>query len=322
MIERGRQRYPDFPLFFGLEWNAAGGRHANVVFPHSSEEAAHAYALSRAHDRHVEGSDPDITRALQQLSQIDPAPVLFFNHPEPGDWSTQVLDQYLDPRHSVRIAIGLEAVHGHQAQPRGVRFDHDQYPGCAVGGLADHVYEKGLPLALLANSDFHVHKQAKEYDYPLGVFNHTRVGVAAAGSPDSNDILDAIRAGRTCACQGHWLDLIDFSISASGSPGSALIGDTWSCGAASRLTISLQATEALQSVDLIGRLSVEDTTSVVRQFGPQPVGPTNLIFEVPPAASGHLRLRVISRSHERPAPGQTAAKAFFTSAILLNSLTV
>jgi hypothetical protein len=118
------------------------------------------------------------------------------------------------------------------------------------------------------------------------------------------------------------LDLIDFSISASGSPGSALIGDTWSCGAASRLTISLQATEALQSVDLIGRLSVEDTTSVVRQFGPQPVGPTNLIFEVPPAASGHLRLRVISRSHERPAPGQTAAKAFFTSAILLNSLTV
>ncbi len=316
MIARGRERYPDFPLFFGMEWNAAEGRHANILFPLSADESAHAYALSRAHDRHVEGSHPDIGEALKQLSQIDQPPILFFNHPEPGDWPTEVLDQYLGYPAPVRIAVGLEAVHGHQALPRGVRLDHDHYPGCAVGGLADHVYEKGMPLALLAHSDFHVHKQAKEYDYPLGVFNHTRVGVPG-NSFEADDILSAIRAGRTCACQGHWLDLVDFSISASGDRPPALIGDHWSSHDSADLMISLNASEALQSVDLIGRLSSDVATSIIKQFGPQQAGITNQTLAIPPGARGHVRLRVISQSHDRPAPGQTAPKAFFTSAILL-----
>jgi hypothetical protein len=316
MIARGRELYPDFPLFFGMEWNAAGGRHANILFSPSTDESAHAYALSRAYDRHVEGSNPDIAGALRQLGEIDHPPILFFNHPQPGDWSTEVVDEYLSCPVPVPIVAGLEAVHGHQAQPRGVRLDHDHYPGCAVGGLADHVYEKGIPLALLAHSDFHVHKQAKAYDYPLGVFSHTRVGVSGS-SFEAEDILAAIRAGRTCACQGHWLDLADFSISAPEDGVPALIGDRWSSPVAAHLTISLSASEALQSVDLIGRLSSDVTTSIIKRFGPQPAGVTNQTFAIPPGARGHVRLRVISESHERPAPGQTAPKAFFTSAILL-----
>ena len=322
MIARGREGNPEFPLLFGMEWNAAGGRHANIIFPPSPEESAHAYAFSRAHDRHVEGSDPDIGRAMQQLAQIDPPPVLFFNHPEPDDWSTEVLDQYLESDHDpVRIAVGLEAVPGHQAQPRSVRLDHDHFPGCAVGGLADHVYEKGIPLALLAHSDFHVHKQEKEYDYPLGMFNHTRVGVRGE-SVDADGILGAIRAGRTCACQGHWLDLTDFSISSKDGTESALIGDCWSGEKAARLTIALDTTEALESVDVIGRFGTTDPTSIVRRFGPQPVGAMSQVVEIPAGARGHVRLRVISKSHQRPAPGQVAPKAFFTSAILLGAKAV
>lgn len=316
MIERGRQRYPDFPLLFGMEWNAAGGGHANILFSPSEDESANAYAFSKARDRHVEGSNPDIGASLRQLAEIDPAPILFFNHPAPGDWSSEVLDQYLDCPVPARIAVGLEAVHGHQAQPRGVQLDHDEYPGCAVGGLADHVYERGLPLALLAHSDFHVHKQAREYDYPLGIFNHTRVGIRGGNSFNADDILAAIRAGRTCACQGHWLDLIEFSISAAAAD-TAQVGDRWTGREAAQLSISLKASEPLESVDVIGRVSSDAATSIIKRFGRQPAGVVNESLTIPSGAVGHVRLRVISQSHDRPSPGQTAPKAFFTSAILL-----
>ena len=54
MVSQARQ-LTDIPVLFGLEWNAAEGRHANVIFPPGSCEAEHAYAFSRAQDRRVDG---------------------------------------------------------------------------------------------------------------------------------------------------------------------------------------------------------------------------------------------------------------------------
>ena len=48
-------------------------------------------------------------------------------------------------------------------------------------------------------------------------------------------------------------------------------------------------------------------------------GPLQLEFAVPPGACGHLRLRVVSASVERPAPSPPGPKGFFTSAILLEN---
>ena len=120
----------------------------------------------------------------------------------------------------------MEIVHGHQAQAVVESFDLATYPGSAVGGLVDHVYATGRQFSVLANSDFHVHKHAKgEYDYPLGVFNHTLVGVRGDRGDEPAAIFEALRAGRTCASQGHWLRFGDFSIR-GGSRGAA-IGDKW-----------------------------------------------------------------------------------------------
>ena len=58
-------------------------------------------------------------------------------------------------------------------------------------------------------------------------------------------------------------------------------------------------------------------TSIIKRFGPQPAGIVNESLAIPSGAVGHVRLRVISQSRDRPSPGQTAPKAFFTSAILL-----
>ena len=62
--------------------------------------------------------------------------------------------------------------------------------------LADAVYLEGQPFAMLAHSDFHVHKQDRQFDYAPGVFNQTLVGVPENDrSPES--IFAGLRAGRS-----------------------------------------------------------------------------------------------------------------------------
>lgn len=321
MIARGRELLPGVPVFFGMEWNAPEGRHACVLFPPSPDEADHAYGFSKAHDRHVDGSDPDVDAAMARLSRMgeEERPVLFFNHPAPGDWSAPVVDRYLRADGG-GVVCGIEAVHGHQALAKTVReWDLATYPGCAPGGLADSVYEQGRPFAMLAHSDFHVHKQEREYDFPLGVFNHSLVGVPA-GDRSPGAILAALRAGRTCASQGFWMKLEDFSVAAGNDGDGVGIGGTWrGTGAGAVLRIRLDSEEEVRSLALIGRLARGDSSALLVSFGPQPAGPRQLEFAVPPGACGHLRLRVVSASDERPAPGPPGPKGFFTAAILLEN---
>ena len=51
MIEQARRILPEFPVFFGLEWNAPGRGHAGLVFPIGEREAGNAYAFAAAYDR-------------------------------------------------------------------------------------------------------------------------------------------------------------------------------------------------------------------------------------------------------------------------------
>jgi hypothetical protein len=313
MVAELRQRWTAGLVLSGVEWNAPGGGHACVVFSPHADEADHAYALARGFDRHLDGAHPDITAGMRQLAQIVPEhrPVLCFNHPAPGQWSADTIAEYRqhDPGD---IVIGMETVHGHQGYDAGACWDLATYPGCMPGGLADAAYAGGGPFSLLAHSDFHIHKQDRLFDYGPGIFNHTLVGVRP-GEHSAEAIFAGLRAGRTCAAQGHWLELIDFAIAAGADV--ARVGDTWKSGAA-RAAFEFDNSEPLAQVDWIGSLD-GGAPGVLSAVGPQPVGHQRLELDIPAGAHGFLRLRVLSASATRPTPGPTAPKGFFTSAILL-----
>ena len=191
MIEQARRILPEFPVFFGLEWNAPGRGHAGLVFPIGEREAENAYAFAAAHDRLGAAAPGGVEAALEHLSALPAAerPVLFFNHPAAGQWSTEGINRYLaadggphreagklaqERGEATGLVVGIEALHGHQAYAKVAAMDPCAYPGGAVGGLVDQVYACQRPFSLLLNSDFHVHKQLQQPDYPLGVFNHVR----------------------------------------------------------------------------------------------------------------------------------------------------
>ncbi len=313
MIERARRILPRFPIFFGLEWNAPMGGHAGLVFPIGEREAENAYAFATAYDRLRASAPVGVEAALNHLSALPAAerPVLFFNHPAAGQWSTESISRYL-AADSTDLVVGIEALHGHQAHAKVAAMDPCAYPGGAVGGLADQEYACQRPFSLLLNSDFHVHKQLQQPDYPLGVFNHTRIGVEAGHHATSEAILAGLRRGRTCASQGHWLDLIDFSVD------NRVIGDTWT-GGPGVLRVAFEATEAVEKTELIGQWQPNVAPAVLECLGPQPLGSSEWTLEIPPDAEGFVRLRIIAESRVRPAPGPPAPKHFLTSAIFLDA---
>lgn len=312
MVERARQLLPEQLVLFGMEWNAPLGVHANLIFPVGPNEAENAYAFARAHDRLGSGGEPTPEAALAALATLpaDERPVLFFNHPAANQWSHQAVARYIEADHGCVIA-GMEALHGHQLHASIATLDPLTYPGSAVGGLSDHVYGGGRPLSLLAHSDFHVHKMSYQPDYPLGVFNHSLVGVPA-GSRSAAELLSALRAGRSYAAQGHWLNLSAFHL------GHTQVGQVWN-GDQTSGQIALEAGEPLKQVELIGSLRAGAASAVLREFGPLEAGTHALEFEVPAEARGFIRLRITAASQRRPNPGCDGTKLFQTSAILLAS---
>lgn len=310
MIERVRQLLPEQLVLFGMEWNAPLGVHANLLFPPGPKEAENAYAFARAYDRLGSGRQPVPEESLAALAELpaDQRPVLFFNHPANGQWTGETIARYLEADRG-RVIAGIEAVHGHQLHAKIAALDPFTYPGSAVGGLCDGVYAGQRSFALLAHSDFHVHKMSYQPDYTLGAFNHSLVGVPS-GRWGATKLFSALRSGRTCAAQGHWLDLRAFHLD------SARIGDTWR-GGPRRGWIELAAEEDLEHVELIGQLDGDRAPAVLRELGPLKSGLHRYPFEVPADARGFVRLRVAAASRRRPHPGPDGIKLFQTAAILL-----
>ncbi len=319
MIEQARRILPGFPIFFGLEWNAPMGGHAGLVFPIGEREAENAYAFAAAYDRLGAATPSSVEAALDHLNALPAVerPVLFFNHPAAGQWSTESINRYRAAdgasAEAENLVVGIEALHGHQAHAKVAAMDPCAYPGGAVGGLVDQVYAGQRPFSLLLNSDFHVHKQRRQPDYPLGIFNHVRVGVEAGHPPTPETIFAGLRRGRTCASQGHWLDLGDFSVD------NHFIGDTWT-GGAGILRVVFEATEAIEKVELIGQWQPNVAPAVLECLESRPAGSCEWTLEIPSDAQGFVRLRIIAESRVRPAPGPPAPKHFLSSAILLDAI--
>lgn len=291
MVARGRELL-DIPVFFGLEWNALEGHHANVILPPCADEAELAAAFIARFDRGRDPGDATVEAALAWLAALpaEQRPVVFFNHPFPGHWADDVIARYLAADTIGDLVIGIEAVNGHQA---GCSTDPAAFPGCRPGGSADLVYQTSRPFSLFSNSDFHVHKQSLFYDYPLGVFSRSVVGVPA-GERTAAAIFAACRAGRTWAMLGDWLTPRVCHINGIG------LGECFNSAAGpAALEIGFDLTTAAE-VEVIGQLSPGQPAQVLHTFGEQPGGPVALTFPIPANAAGFVRLRVTAVEDQRP----------------------
>jgi hypothetical protein len=315
MVARGREML-EIPVFFGLEWNAPEGVHANVIFPPFPDESEVAREFIEQFDRRADLDDSAIERAIAWLAAlpVHQRPIVFFNHPYPGHWADDVIARYLaaDPLGS--IVIGIEAVSGHQA---GSATDPDEFPGCRPDGSADQVYRSSRQFSLMSGSDFHVHKQAKFYDYPMGVFSRSLVGVSQ-GERGAAAIFEGLRAGRTWALLGHWLTPHSFHIGCSGLGETALSSQEPTM-LEMRFELMVPAT-----VDIIGQLSAPAPAAVLHEYGLRPSGQTKLSFTIPAHATGFVRVRVTAETDQRPpippgfsGDGVSGATTAHSSAILI-----
>ena len=315
MVARGREMVR-IPVFFGLEWNAPEGVHANVVFPPFPEEAEVAADFIRQFDRRPDLEDDAIERAFAWLAALpqEQRPVMFFNHPFQGHWADEVIARYIAADPLGTLVVGIEAVNGHQA---GTPTDPNEFPGCMPDGSPDLVYKTGRPFALLTGSDFHVHKQVKFYDYPLGVFNRSVVGVPK-GCRDAASIFESLRTGRTWAILGHWFNPGTMRIGEAGEGETALTGSE-----ARTLNLSFELKVPAQA-EIIGQLSKEEPAIVLHDFGMQATGDAELEFEIPAHAVGFVRVRVTAETDQRPpippgfpGDGVSGPSTAHSSAILL-----
>lgn len=314
MLARARAACPTVALFFGVEWNGLGGRHTNLIFPPSSREADHAAAFLQAHDFVLTGREPDLPAAFAQLRALPDAerPLVFINHPSTAVGFTP---EHLDQLHAAAgvpgLWIGMEALHGHQAWPHVLADDPAVYPASRLGGLCDHQYTRGRACTLLADSDFHVHKQASKPDYPPGVFQHTRVAVDLPANPGDKTaaIFAALRAGATCVSQGFWCNLTAFIAAdrPAAAPRVLRPGDSIDSTRAVALRVEFDAAEPIGRIEALGVLTPGTPPAVLFQAENLPVGRGEVVWTLPPGAQGYLRLRLTAaRNHRPPVPGMTA----------------
>jgi hypothetical protein len=122
MIDTARRLAPELTIFFGLEWNAPLSVHANLIFPPGPNEAENAYAFARAHDRLGSQREPTPEEALASLAELPAAerPVLFFNHPATGQWSSATIARYLHAD-SAGLIVGIEPYTGISCTPKSPR---------------------------------------------------------------------------------------------------------------------------------------------------------------------------------------------------------
>ena len=290
MVAHAREKLT-IPMLFGVEWNAPLGNHASVIFPRGADEAVHAFKLMDLCDRGVVGPDADARLGMRMLGELpaESRPIIVFNHPH-AQWTTDAIDQYLAWDTTRSLVAGIEAINGH---PAGVQTDPAMYDGCCVGGLADHVYRQQRPFAMCANSDFHVHKQSRFYDYPLGHFNRTLIGIKE-GSDTIGGAFEALRKGRTWAVSGDWFTPTAFHVSG------ATMGDCWD-SASGNCTVTLAFnTRTPARVDLIGTLYEGESPRVLHDLGTVQRGSVSLSVELPREAYGYVRARILTLADMRP----------------------
>ena len=224
-VASANRRYNNMTVLAGLEWNIPpfnGREHATVLFGQTPRELEALAQFRRQYDQYRQRSvrHLDITQAMQWLDDFTKnaptKPVLIYNHPSRKDFSLD--ENYFDLSRWLQLSdafIGISGAPGHQAK-RGK--ENGSYAGFwrtvngfdrvanDIGGVWDELLQSGYRvLGARANSDFHNLKM----DYWPCQFSTTHV---FSRSNSAEDVIHALRAGRTWAQHGQFINDIDFNI--------------------------------------------------------------------------------------------------------------
>jgi hypothetical protein len=256
-IQAARTAYPNLIVAAGLEWNVppwGGEEHMTLLLPPGQDEwATLAQFKDRFDDFQLEDRPkPGADAALRWLDTTTagqrPRPVVIYNHPSRADAaSIQNVDDIRRWRGVNDLVVGFEGAPGHQGrEPVGSYSNKEKTidrwdPVAARPGDAwDTLLQRGIDVtAALANSDFHNQNPNDLNDYWPCEFAESWVKV-----PDTTvaGLLDALRAGTTFAAHGHIARDVELTISASGLPRPAGVGEVIAVRRDAVVTASLTLT--------------------------------------------------------------------------------
>lgn len=249
-LVQARADVPEVIQFNGMEFDVPAGEHASLIIAPGPAERDQLVTAERNFSRSepLQGSrdtEQQMQAALAHLRGLDPAPLMFINHPSRtatgmGKWG-QVTPGELRGWHAAapNVLVGMEGAPGHQAirTERGLyrNADAPTYGGydqmtAQVGGVWDQMLADGMHFWITANSDSHVNLRDGGRDYDPGEYSKTY----AWARPDAEDILDALRNGRMFTVTGDLIDALELRVAggnASGTPGD---------------TVTLAATQVMQ----------------------------------------------------------------------------
>jgi hypothetical protein len=227
-IKAVNKRYNDMTVMAGLEWNVPpfnGREHATVLFAQAPSDLRALSQFRAAYDHYNDKQirHLNIREAMTWLNEYAKTtsvkPVLIYNHPSRKDYSVD--ENFFDLSQWLSLSdafIGLSGAPGHQAKRANdngsyegnIRTEHGWDPVASeVGGVWDELLRRGYRvLGARSDSDFH----NLTMDYWPCQFSSTHI-YSRSNAPD--DVLNALRAGRSWAQQGNFIEQVELSVSAA-----------------------------------------------------------------------------------------------------------
>jgi hypothetical protein len=242
-----RKLYPTRSIIQGVEWNVPAGEHASVgivgtaneptavsnfeyIFDKSDADTSQAGLLPKTNTNHAAA----VAGAAWLQANYPRSSYLVLNHPSRAlKYSVSDIRDFNNA--APTVAIGLEALPGHQKEPlRGgysytfpdpaVQATARTYGGAdymlaRVGGLMDSLWGEGRSFWAFTNSDFH--DNTADADFWPGEYAKSYTYVAANSN---GDIVNGMRSGNTFAVQGDLINALDFQARAGDAE--ATMGET------------------------------------------------------------------------------------------------
>jgi hypothetical protein len=291
-----RKAVPELVQFFGVELNSPGADHANIIVPHTPDEAQRIYELESHFDK-VDADPSDsgfntterMIEALLRMREFAEMPVVLATHPSRlavegekyGLTTPSALRRWNNA--APEIAVGMEGAPGRHANA--INPDGSIEPSAArgnykgqstrggydrmtaeLGGFWDSMLGEGRRWWVTANSDSHRNWTDGGMDFWPGEYAKTYVYADKSHS----EILAAIRAGRIFVTTG---DLVsELYVSATSTTGAtAEIGNSLHLDSGDDVLVTIRAKDpanenshgdlpAVDHIDLI----VGDITGVLK----------------------------------------------------------
>ncbi len=249
-----RHQVPELLIYYGMEFDVPGARHATLMIPYSADEAEQLRLIeSRFNRREAYPKTEEAKRdnndlmleALAYMQQQTLKPIVIANHP---GRKAPALGQYqkVTPAKlrgwqdtAPDVLIGMTGAPGHQAstlnqddsiKPDGVRAEYYESPTLGgydqmtaqLGGVWDSFIGEGRHWWISGVSDSHGHYSEGRTDFWPGEYTKTYV----YAQKTYTSVMENLRAGHSFVTTGDLIDALDIRVSNSHTGKSASLGDT------------------------------------------------------------------------------------------------